>query len=100
MSDDDTFNAETIITLAQEGNRDTLSQLLEDEYSHYPNGVSWWSEFVRVMSEAAEEVRNIQWDGAFDDDPWFVLIESCPHPYFDCWGYCECCGGSEPEHGL
>lgn len=92
-----TFDEETIVDLAITGDRDALRQLLVHEYSHYPNGVAAWSDFVRVMSAAMTEVRQIQWQGAFDDDPWFVLIESCPHPYYDCWGYCECCGGAAPE---
>jgi hypothetical protein len=88
-----TFDVETIVDLAIQGDRDSLRELLADEYSQYSRGISIWSEFVQVTSAATSEVRHIVWNGPLDDDPWIVLVECCPHPFADCWGYCECCGG-------
>ena len=90
------FDTDTIVRLARARDRDGLRHLLAVEDGRYRYHLAD-SPYVRTIAEAREELDGARWDGAFDDDPLWVLTEACPHPVADCYGYCEACGASTVE---
>lgn len=83
-------SVDQIVTLASTGHTDTLRDLLAYEAALYRNFAES-SPLVRDIEAARSDLRGTPWEGPFDDHPEFVLMDACPHPLFDCFGYC-CCG--------
>lgn len=79
-----------IVELAVAGQTDALRDLITAEAAQY-SILSTFSMLVLDIESAHQELRSVAWDGPIDDCPEFALMDACPHPVADCYGYC-CCG--------
>jgi hypothetical protein len=90
-------NPDRIAALATVGDTATLRVELAEATSWY-RFIGFDAALVRAIAEARTIIQDgSSWSGALDDDPELLLMECCPHPASDGWGYCEACGADRAD---